>query len=182
MTSEELTERLLDPDGLTSEVRDQLLALREFDLAELLNRLPLVEAAAIVRVLPERRASSLFDQASLRRRSAILEQLEPALAARILEGVSADERTQILRQLSPRDCHRLLPNLKPSVRQAAERLLTYPPRTAGGIMTTEFVRLDPAMTAAQALAFIRSVAGDMETIYACYVSEPDTGSLVGAGS
>ena len=182
MTSEELTERLLDPDGLTSEVRDQLLALREFDLAELLNRLPLVEAAAIVRVLPERGATSLFDQASLRRRSAILEQLEPALAARILEGVSADERTKILRQISPHDCHRLLPSLKPEVRHEAEQLLTYPLRTAGGIMTTEFVRLDPAMTAGQALAHIRSVANDMETIYACYVTEPDTGALVGAVS
>jgi magnesium transporter len=182
MTSEDLAARLLDPDGLTGDVRDQLLALRDFDLAELLNRLPLIEAATVVRTLSPARASALFDQPSLRRRSAILEQLEPALAAQILEGVSADERTKILRQLSPHDCHRLLPNLPPVVRREAERLLTYAPRTAGGIMTTEFVRLGPAMTAAQALAHIRSVANDMETIYACYVTEPDTDALVGAVS
>ena len=45
----------------------------------------------------------------------------------------------------------------------------YPDRSAGGIMTTEFVRLDPAMTVAQALAYIRTVARERETIYACYV-------------
>jgi magnesium transporter len=49
-------------------------------------------------------------------------------------------------------------------------------------MTTEFVRLDPTMTVGDALTYIRSVARDRETIYACYVLEPGTDRLLGAVS
>jgi magnesium transporter len=61
-----------------------------------------------------------------------------------------------------------------------ERLLQYPDHTAGGIMTTEFVRLEPSMTVSAALKHIRSVAREKESIYACYVQEPATGRLLGS--
>jgi len=181
MTSQELTDTLHGPDGPTADARAQLLAMRDWDLADLINSLPLAAAATALRALPPERATALIDQPSLRRRAAILEQLEPALAARILDGASADERTQILRDMSPHECHRLLPSMKAEARQEAERLLKYPPRTAGGIMTTEFVRLAPTMTVRDALAHIRTVARDMETIYACYVLD-ERGALLGAAS
>jgi magnesium transporter len=49
-------------------------------------------------------------------------------------------------------------------------------------MTTEFVRLEPAMTVGQALAHIRDVARDRESIYACYIVDPASGRLLGAVS
>ncbi len=58
----------------------------------------------------------------------------------------------------------------------------YPPKTAGGIMTTEFVSLDPSMTVGDALAHIREVAAEMESIYACYVLEAGSRRLLGAVS
>jgi magnesium transporter len=66
------------------------------------------------------------------------------------------------------------------MREEVERLLRYPDHTAGGIMTTEFVRLDPAMTVRDALRHIRSVAREKESIFSCYVMEPETGKLQGA--
>ena len=62
------------------------------------------------------------------------------------------------------------------------QLEKYPRDTAGGIMTTEFVSLQSEMTVRQALEHIGQVAGDRETIYACYVLEPGTGHLLGAVS
>jgi magnesium transporter len=49
-------------------------------------------------------------------------------------------------------------------------------------MTTEFVRLQPNMLVGDALKHIRSVAREKESIYACYVMEPQTGKLAGAVS
>ena len=72
--------------------------------------------------------------------------------------MSADQRTSVLRDMSPHECARLLPKLDAQSRAEVEQLLKYPDRTAGGIMTTEFVRLDPAMTVEAALKHIRSVA------------------------
>src|SRR5262249_34957125 len=77
---------------------------------------------------------------------------------------------------------RCMPKMSPAGQAEVEQLLRYPPRTAGAIMTTEFVRLDPAMKVGEALRHIRSVAREKESIYACYVMEPDTGRLLGAVS
>src|SRR5262249_56917881 len=48
--------------------------------------------------------------------------------------------------------------------------------------TTEFVRLEPTLTAGQALERIRTLARDYEQIYACYIFPPDGHELVGVVS
>lgn len=164
--------------GIGSEVAD----LPPADLAELLNQLRLSEAAAIVSMLPLARCIELFDQPTMRRRAAILEHIEPSRAAAILEETSADERTDVIQKMGLHERHRLLPKFSAEVRSELEDLLQYPDHTAGGIMTTEFVRLDPKMTVGEALKHIRSVAKEKESIYACYVMEPDTDRLLGAVS
>jgi magnesium transporter len=156
--------------------------LRVPDMAEVVNQLQLVEAAEVVHRLPLQVATTLCDCADLRRRAMILEQLAPELAASILEGISSDERTHIVRRMSPHERHRLLPKVSNEVRKEVEQLLHYQARTAGGIMTTEFVSLEPEMTVQQALDQVRTVAAERETIYACYVLEPDSGHLLGAVS
>jgi magnesium transporter len=152
------------------------------DLADLVNQLCRAEAAMVIMMLPVPRAIELCDQPTLRRRGAILEQLEPDRAAGILDGLSADERTDIIQQMCQHARRRVLPKLRPIVRVEVEHLLEYPARTAGGIMTTEFVRLDPTMTVGDALRHIRAVARDKESIYACYVLEPGSWRLLGAVS
>src|SRR5262249_17458747 len=103
-------------------------------------------------------------------------------AAEILSGLSADERTDIIQKMGLHNRHRILPKLSLELREELEDLLQYPPHVAGGIMTTEFVRLDPAMTVGAALKHIRSVARETESIYACYVLEQATNRLLGAVS
>jgi len=164
--------------GIGSEVSD----LPPEDLAELLNQLRLNEAAAIVSMLPLQRCIEICDQPTMRRRAAILEQLEPKRVAAILEGLSADERTDVVQKMGLHDRHRILPQFTPDVRAELEDLLQYPDHTAGGIMTTEFVRLEPKMTVADALKHIRSVAREKESIYACYVMDTETDRLLGAVS
>jgi magnesium transporter len=163
-------------------ISQQLAHLDAADLAELLNQLTIVEAATVISLLPVPRAVELFDQPVMRRRAAILEQLDPNRVAQILEGLSADERTDIIQKMGLHECHRVLPKLNPEVRKELEELLQYPAHTAGGIMTTEFVRLDPKMTVGDALKHIRAVAREKESIYACYVMEEKNNRLMGAVS
>lgn len=151
------------------------------DIAELMNQLTLLEAASVASMIPPAQAVAVLDQPTLSRRSAILERLDPARAAQILEGLSADQRTDIVQQLGERDRRKLLPQLSAETRAEVERLLQYPENSAGGIMTTEFVRLEPGMTVGDALAHIRAVARDRESIYACYVLDP-AGRLLGSVS
>jgi magnesium transporter len=150
------------------------------DVADVVNQLTLQEAGAVVSMLPPKRAVELLDQPSLRRRSQIVEELDPDRAARILEELSADQRTAIVRDIGENCRRRLLPKLSAPVRAEVETLLRYPARTAGGIMTTEFVSLRPDLRVREALEHIRAVASEKEAIYACYVLDPDRGHLLGA--
>src|SRR5437773_6833411 len=164
--------------GISQVVSD----LAPADLADLLNELRLAEAATVVSMLPVPRAIELCNQPTMRRRAAILEQLEPPRAAEILSGLSADERTDVVQKMGHHERHLILPKLSAEIRKELEGLLQYPAHTAGGIMTTEFVRLEPKMTVGEALKQIRSGAREKESIYACYVMEPGTGRLLGAVS
>ncbi len=159
-----------------------LAELPAADVAELVNQLTLHEAASVISILSIAQATDVLDQSTLLRRSAIVEELEPSRAAQILEGLSADERAEIVRGVGDNVRRRLVPKLSPEVRAEIESLLRYPAQSAGGIMTTEFVRLDPQMSVSDALRHIRSVAREKESIYACYVMDPATAQLLGAVS
>jgi len=180
MTARELVEHIkLHLHTDRSGIAGHFNALLSPDAVEVLNALPRPEAAVVLELLPFEKAADIIDQPTLRRRGSILEQVETALAAKLLTAMSADQRTDVLREMSAHECVRMIPLLEPQTRAEVEQLLKYPDRSAGGIMTTEFVRLDPAMTVAQALEHIRQVARDRETIYACYVLD-SAGKLLGA--
>ena len=152
------------------------------DLAELINQLTIVEAAAVVSMLPLARAIEICDQPTMRRRGAILGQIEPDRAAQILVELSADERTDIIQRMDQYKRHRVVTKLSSELRAELEGLLQYAEHTAGGIMTTEFVRLEPQLTVGEALNHIRGVATEKESIYACYVLEHETNKLLGSVS
>jgi magnesium transporter len=180
---EELRERInLRLEDSFVGISEQVADLRAEDLVELLNQLKIVEAASVMMMLPVPRAIELFDQPTMTRRGAILEKLDPTRAAHIIEGLSADERTDIIQQMGLTERRRVLSKVSNEVKAELEHLLQYEEHTAGGIMTTEFVRLDPQMSVGDALRHVRSVAREKESIYACYVLEPQTGKLLGAVS
>jgi magnesium transporter len=180
-TLEELRERInLRLDESFVGISEQVADLQPEDLVELLNQLKLIEASTVVMMLPVARVIELFDQPTMARRGAILEKLDPSRAAQVIEGLSADERTDIIQQMGLTERRRVLSRVSDETKAELEHLLQYPEHTAGGIMTTEFVRLDPQMNVGDALKHIRSVAREKESIYACYVLEPETERLLGA--
>ncbi len=182
-TVEELRDRInLRLEESFVGISEQVADLPAEDLVELLNQLKLIEAATVMMMLPVSRVIELFDQPTMTRRGAILEKLAPERAAQIIEGLSADERTDIIQQMGLTERRRVLAKVSNEVKAELEHLLQYEEHTAGGIMTTEFVRLDPQMTVADALKHIRLVAREKESIYACYVLEPETGKLLGSVS
>jgi len=180
---EDLLERIrLRLDESFAGIGEVVAELQPADVADLVNQLTRQEAAAVLSLLSVPRAIEVCDQPTLRRRSAIIEQIEPGRAAQILEGLSADERTEIVRSMGDYSRRRLLPKLSAEVRADVEKQLQYPPHAAGGIMTTEFVRLAPTWSVGESLKHIRSVAREKESIYACYVLQPQTGQLLGSVS
>ena len=92
------------------------------DVAEILNRLRLTDAATVIEALPRQQAAEVFDQPTLRRRGILLCQLDAERAAQVLATLSADERTDVAREMGEHERRRLLPKLAQSYRQLVANL------------------------------------------------------------
>ncbi|CAN7219521.1 magnesium transporter [Rhizobium rhizogenes] len=145
---------------------------------EQLNAIDAKEAARILAKMPEERAVRILDRPELRNASAILEVMSNADAARLLHGMSNDRVADILLELDGGARTRLFATLDEPVRVAIQGLMGYPPRTAGGIMTTEFVSASAGWTVAQTLDHVRQVERSRETVYAIYVLDDETQALL----
>lgn len=152
------------------------------DIVEAFNILNVPQVSAIVMRAPDNRAVEFFDQPTMHHRSAVLRYLPLEKSSFLLEHVSADQRSLIIKEMSALERRRFLPLLSNSTQLEATQLLKYPERTAGSIMTSEFVHLHPKMLVKEALSHIKSVAREKETIYACYVLDEERQTLLGAVS
>jgi magnesium transporter len=116
---------------------------------------------------------------------ALLEELPPAEAARILRTLAEPEAAALLEEMDPDDAADVLENL-PSpamdqilVRMRAEDaaeirgLAAYPPDSAGGIMTPAFVAVAADATSDQAIAAIRRLVDEAETVNYVYVVDAE---------
>ena len=67
---------------------------------------------------------------------------------------------------------KILRSAKPEKRELINKFLRYPDKSAGSIMTPEYLDLREGMTIEQALARIRKIGEYKETINVCYVTDP----------
>lgn len=164
--------------GDPEELQRAVAGMRPADLAEALDRLPSAAAAKVLAALPFDLAVQVFDEPELTRRREAFAHLPADEAVRLLDAMSADQQADLFRELPEAERQRLLPAVDPATREGLTLLLAYPPDSAGGIMTTEFVSIPADWTVARVLDHIRQVARDKETVYAIYVVDPGDGHLV----
>ncbi|OLE17110.1 MAG: magnesium transporter [Gemmatimonas sp. 13_1_20CM_3_60_15] len=141
------------------ELQEALGELRAPDIAEALKELPPEAAAKVMAALPFDLAVQVFDEL-------------------LIEAMSADQQADLFRELPTDERNALLARVREPTRVTLRKLLKYPPETAGGIMTTEFVSVSSDWTVHQALSLIREVGGRKETVYAIYVVDSEDESLV----
>jgi len=168
------------------EIDATLLEIREALDARDWNR-----AAALVESLRPPDQAELFDELNLEEQDRllprldledsadILEKLEEEKAAEVAGRLSTRELTSILGEMEPDEAADLLGDLVPS--QAARALdaledaseirpfLAYPDESAGGLMTTAEIVLHKGMTVEEAIAHLRAVRPDAETVYYLFV-------------
>jgi magnesium transporter len=166
---------------LSGDEEDFEAACAEFlpaDIAEGLNGLPVDAAIKVATALPFQRAVQVFDEPQLQRRGELVGGMETAWAAPLIEALSADQQVELFRELNDEARARLIHLLATPTRDVLSLLLRFPPHTAGGIMTTEFVGVPTTWTVDQVKSHIREVAAAKETVYAIYVLEPRDQRLV----
>src|SRR6202048_3060158 len=167
-------DHMVNPVSLAASMIEE----RAPDIVEALNDMPSELAVAVLLHLPPDRAIEVLDQPGLEREPELVTLMARDPAAKLLAGVSADRLADIFHQVKEPHCSELLDLLDPDTRVNIRRLLEYPQDTAGSIMTTEFASVPSTYTVEQTLDYIRHVESSRETVYAIYVLDPLSKTLI----
>ena len=153
------------PDTL----RDLLADKHPADIADVLERLNDDHRYDVFQLLaPEMQAQVLDDIGSDATRN-LLTRMEPEDVGDLLDQMPMDEAVEILTEDVPEFQETFLAEMEPEDAAEIERLLQYPSESAGLLMTEQYVAISKDMTAAQALAYVRKVNEEVETVTNLYV-------------
>jgi len=158
--------------------RSAVAEMHPADLAEILEDLDRRERAVLFRGLPVEAAADALEEVEPELQRELLETLEPGKAADVLEEMQADDAADLLADLPKEESAELLAEMEPSEAREVRQLLAYGEDTAGGLMNPEFLRLEPQITAKDALDLIRSQAENVPHLHDAFVVGPD-GKLAG---
>ncbi|WP_100011494.1 magnesium transporter [Lentibacillus sediminis] len=100
-------------------------------------------------------------------------EMHPRFASMVLAEMSADNAVDILNQLEKDQVASFLTIMDPEEADEIKQLLHYEEKTAGSIMTTEYVAILDSSTAKEAMQHLKKEAPEAETIYYIYVLDED---------
>jgi len=147
----------------------ELLAKDPADIAELLEELSQEQAADLVhRLFLRHAAAEPLGEMDPDDSAELVAQLDRAEASQILARMDPDDAVDLLLELPEEIQQELLSKLNRQDAEVLSDLLTYPPDTAGGLMSPEIVPLSLSMSAGEAIDRLRRHQEEAETVYYAY--------------
>ncbi|MBN2076434.1 MAG: magnesium transporter [Dehalococcoidales bacterium] len=169
LNEDELKELLENKQYKT--LRQALIESEPSDIARILADEPTDRALIAFRLLPKDLAVEVFDRLDGALQNRLLESFSDQAARSFLEAMPPDDRVELLDEVPAVVARRLIQSLSPNERRLTTQLLGYEEDSAGREMNPSFIDLHTEMTVSQALARIRRLAINRETIYECYVMD-----------
>ncbi|MBR7554568.1 magnesium transporter [Allobacillus sp. SKP8-2] len=158
--------------------REAYLGLHPYDQATIFEEVSSEERFQIYTYLSPEEMSELSTHMNFDFFSERLLEMNPDYAAKILDDLPTDDAVDILNLLDKNQATSLLMLMDKEEADEIRSLLHYEEKTAGSIMTTEYVVINQNMTIREAMVHLRSAAPDAETIYYVFVVD-DEQKLVG---
>jgi magnesium transporter len=158
--------------GENEHARELASRLVEEDALAFLKDLPESELSRLFHIFGDEALAEILSRLDERDAADILERMSAAQAADILEEIDPDDATDIMSEVEPQFSHPIFVAMEPEEAAELRELMAYPPETAGGIMTPAFVAISPELRADQAVAALRRVAEEAETVNYVYVLDP----------
>ena len=164
----EVIRELLETKQYTT-LRQKVADMNAADVAAVMEEMEEEELLKIFRILPKSMAADVFSYLEVDNQQMIITSLSDKEAANIINNLMADDATDLLEEMPANIVKKLLANASAETRRDINHLLRYPEDSAGSIMTVEYVDLKENMTVEDAIARIRQIGVDSETINICYV-------------
>jgi CBS domain-containing protein len=147
----------------------RLSHLHPVDIARVADAVPTRQALEIVASLSDDLAADTMEEMIDEKQADVIEELDTGRAARILDRMAPDAAADVLAELEPEIVDALLRHMEPAEAADVHALLTYPKDSAGGLMTTGYVIVQPDLDVRQALAYLRPQLAKPDWIYYIYV-------------
>ena len=140
------------------------------EIAILFERLGDEDRRRIINLLPVEIASEVISEMHEEAHpEELLLQLHPDKRTEIVEELDYDDAADIIAQLEHNEQQELLDDLSEDDASNIRNLLSYQEDTAGGLMNTEFIRINLNLTKKDAIDEIIRQSEDMEEFYTIYV-------------
>ena len=152
-------------------LRDLLVTMNPSDIAGLFIDLEDKKIPLLFRLLPKELAAETFVEMEPEAQELLIRGFSDNELKEIISELYADDAADLVEEMPANVVQRILKQADPEMRMAINQLLKYEENTAGSIMTTEYVSLQPDMTVEEAILRIRRQGVDKETIYTCYVTK-----------
>ncbi|NLG66790.1 MAG: magnesium transporter [Actinobacteria bacterium] len=175
----ELTDLLKEEDPVA--LHRWLEAAPANEIADQLARLEPARRAIPFRLLPKDKAVVVFEEFDPPLQTELIEALKDDSVRQLMEEIDPDDRARLLDEVPAMVAKRLMAGLSPAKRALTASLLGYPERSAGRIMTPEYVSLRASMTVQEAMAKVKAQGEGAETIYTLPITD-DRRKLVGMTS
>ncbi|MEM7038532.1 MAG: magnesium transporter, partial [Bacteroidota bacterium] len=147
-----------------------LKQLHPSDIAHILEDLSPDARKLIIRMLPVDKASDAISEMDEETRpEELLMAMSPQRAAKIIEELDPDDAADLLAQLPREDLRLIFERISDEEERVIQTLMTYDEDSAGGIMTTEVLKISAEMTKREAMEEVIRISEEMEDFYAIYV-------------
>lgn len=158
----------------------KLARLHPVEIARITDSVSYLQGAEIIASLNDTLAADTLEEITAVRQTDIVEQIPDERAADILEEMAPDEASDLLAELSEEKAGALLDHMDEEEAQPIRHLMRYSEDSAGGIMTTDYVRVLPHMTVEEVIEANRAIFMSTDLIYYMYVVDSlENNKLVG---
>ena len=149
------------------------------DIADVLEVLDLVEQKVVFNLInSDKVKSEVISHLDRKTQEAIVNSIPDAELVNILSHMDSDDLTDLVGQLDSELSDKIMLSLKKTDKEKVEDLLQHEKNSAGGIMTTELLKLDENLTVSQAIKNLQTLVGKAEATFYVYVVNSDN-KLVG---
>ena len=156
----------------TALLKELFETIPTIDIAESMEDIEdVTQLMYVFRVVSADYTGDLFAELSQEQQEKIIASFSDKDLIQLLENSFADDIVDTIEELPANLVNRILRVAPKDLRKDINQLLNYKDNTAGSLMTTEFIEMRDTTTVEDAIATIRDIGKDAETIYTIFVKD-----------
>lgn len=162
-------------------VSHDLQKLHAADLANIVEELSPKQGLSLINALEPEKAAKVFQELNPNQRRFLIDILGEERAKAMLDNIPMDDLVDFMKTLSYKESKKILSYLKKERLEKVEEFIKYPNDTAGGLMTSDFIKVKPDWTIGDTIKYVKEISARFRSIFFVYVID-ETDKLLGVVS